>query len=169
MVWSQPSSVIAAQTETAIAVTALRKQYGAVEAIKGIDFAVQPGEIFGLIGPDGAGKTTTFQILAGVRSATSGDVSVLGTEPRHARLDLGYVTQKFSLYTDLSIEENMRYSAGLRQVETAQFETLSRSLLQRVDLDRFRDRLAGQLSGGMKQKLALCCALVSPAQTIAAG
>lgn len=148
-------------TEMAIAVQSLRKRYGPIEALKGIDFAVQPGEIFGLIGPDGAGKTTTFQILAGVMQSTAGDVSVLGTEPRHARLNLGYVTQKFSLYPDLSILENMRYSAGLRRVPEARFEARASELLGQVDLDRFRDRLAGQLSGGMKQKLALCCALVS--------
>ncbi len=147
--------------EAAIAVAHLRKRYGAVEALKGIEFAVQPGEIFGLIGPDGAGKTTTFQILAGVMAATAGEVRVLGKEPRLARLNLGYVTQKFSLYPDLSILENLRYSAGLRRVPAARFEAQARSLLQRVDLDRFRDRLAGQLSGGMKQKLALCCALIS--------
>ena len=147
--------------EAAIAVAHLRKRYGTVEALKGIAFAVQPGEIFGLIGPDGAGKTTTFQILAGVMTATAGEVRVLGKEPRLARLNLGYVTQKFSLYPDLSILENLRYSAGLRRVPAARFEAQARSLLQRVDLDHFRDRLAGQLSGGMKQKLALCCALIS--------
>ncbi|MGG6241123.1 ATP-binding cassette domain-containing protein [Nodosilinea sp. AN01ver1] len=146
---------------SAIAVHALRKRYGSLEALKGIDFTVQPGEIFGLIGPDGAGKTTTFQILAGVMEATAGEVAVLGNRPRDARLDLGYVTQKFSLYADLSIAENMRYSAGLRQVNDQDFEARSQSLLRQVDLDRFRDRLAGQLSGGMKQKLALCCALVA--------
>ena len=161
MVLSQPSSLAVSQAEAAIAVQSLHKRYGAVEALKGIDFTVQPGEIFGLIGPDGAGKTTTFQILAGVLEATSGEVAVLGTEPRLARLALGYVTQKFSLYADLSIEENMRYSAGLRRIAPADFESRACSLLQRVDLDRFRDRLAGQLSGGMKQKLGLCCALVA--------
>lgn len=119
------------------------------------------GEIFGLIGPDGAGKTTTFIILAGVMEAISGEVVVLGKQPRAARLDLGYVTQKFSLYADLSIGENMRYSAGLRQVPEDVFEARSQQLLKRVDLHRFTDRLTGQLSGGMKQKLALCCALVA--------
>ncbi len=147
--------------ETAIAVYNLSKRYGTLEALKGIDFAVQRGEIFGLIGPDGAGKTTTFQILAGVMEATAGDVTVLGTHPRAARLDLGYVTQRFSLYADLSIVENMRYSAGLRQIPERAFQVRSQTLLQRVDLHHFTDRLAGQLSGGMKQKLALCCALVS--------
>ena len=150
-----------ARREGAVSVHRLVKRYGAVEALKGIDFEVKPGEIFGLIGPDGAGKTTTFQILAGVMVATAGEARVLGVAPRAARLDLGYVTQRFSLYADLSIGENMRYSAGLRQMPTVEFEGRSRQLLQRVDLYRFRDRLARQLSGGMKQKLALCCALVA--------
>ncbi|MGA1133498.1 MAG: ATP-binding cassette domain-containing protein [Prochlorotrichaceae cyanobacterium] len=150
----------------AITVRHLRKQYNRVEALKGISFQVQPGEIFGLIGPDGAGKTTTFAILAGVLEATAGEVAVLGTQPRNARLNLGYVTQKFSLYPDLSIAENMRYSAGLRRVSEKSFSDRARTLLQRVDLDRFRDRLAGQLSGGMKQKLALCCALVTQPQIL---
>lgn len=146
--------------EVAVVVRALSKRYGTVEALKGVTFAVSPGEIFGLIGPDGAGKTTTFQILAGVMQATAGEVQVLGTEPRLARLNLGYVTQKFSLYPDLSILENLRYSAGLRRVPEARFAARSEELLGRLGLDGFRHRLAGQLSGGMKQKLALCCALV---------
>jgi len=153
-------------TQPAIAVRHLRKRYGSLDALKGIDFSVQRGEIFGLIGPDGAGKTTTFQILAGVMAATAGEVTVLGRPPRQARLDLGYVTQQFSLYADLSVEENMRYSAGLRRVPDKAFTERSRELLQRVDLDRFRDRLAGQLSGGMKQKLTLCCGLVSQPQVL---
>ncbi len=155
------SGAIATQSEAAIAVHQLRKSYGGVAALKGLDFTIQRGEIFGLIGPDGAGKTTTFQILAGVMAATAGEVSVLGTDPHRARLNVGYVTQKFSLYGDLSIAENLRYSAGLRRISAADLEARSRQLLQRVDLYRFRDRLAGQLSGGMKQKLALCCALVA--------
>ncbi len=147
--------------DSAIAVHNLRKCYGPLEALKGIDFTVKRGEIFGLIGPDGAGKTTTFGILAGVMESTSGEVVVLGTQPRAARLDLGYVTQKFSLYADLSIAENMRYSAGLRQVPADEFETRSDELLRRVGLHRFTDRLAGQLSGGMRQKLSLCCTLIA--------
>lgn len=147
--------------QVAIAVHDLHKSYGSVAAVKGVSFAVQPGEIFGLIGPDGAGKTTTFQILAGVREATSGQVSVLGKPPRAARLNLGYLTQKFSLYPDLSVLENLRYSAGLRRVSEPRFAAQAPYLLQRVGLEPFGERLAGQLSGGMKQKLALCCALIA--------
>ncbi|EDX82999.1 ABC transporter, ATP-binding protein [Synechococcus sp. PCC 7335] len=145
----------------AIAVHQLCKNYHQTAALKEINFSVNHSEIFGLIGPDGAGKTTAFGILAGVMESSSGEVSVLGDRPREARLNLGYVTQKFSLYPDLSIAENMRYSAGLRQVPDDAFERRAKRLLQSVDLHRFTNRLARQLSGGMKQKLALCCALIA--------
>lgn len=152
--------------EEAIAVTGLEKRYGPIAALKGISFTVKPGEIFGLIGPDGAGKTTAFQILAGVMNASAGQVSVLGRSPRLARLNLGYLTQKFSLYLDLSIAENLRYTAGLRRVSAARFAVLAPQLLQRVGLAPFTDRLAGKLSGGMRQKLALCCALIAEPQVL---
>jgi ABC-2 type transport system ATP-binding protein len=146
---------------TVIQVEGLRKRYGKFEAVHGIDMTVQRGEIFGLIGPDGAGKTTTFQILAGVMEASEGTVQVLGRSPRDARLGIGYLTQQFSLYLDLSIDENIRYSAGLREVPPERLAERRDRYLKLMSLDRFGDRLAGQLSGGMKQKLALCCALVS--------
>lgn len=150
----------------AIVVTDLRKTYDRLQALQGISFTVQPGEIFGLIGPDGAGKTTTFQILAGVMAATAGSVRVLGVEPRQARLRLGYVTQRFSLYPDLSVLENMAYVAGLRRLPRAVVEARAHLLLERVGLERFGRRLAADLSGGMRQKLALCCALVSEPQVL---
>ncbi|MBW4521414.1 MAG: ATP-binding cassette domain-containing protein [Scytolyngbya sp. HA4215-MV1] len=149
-----------------VQVSGLQKRYGNLEAVKGINFAVQPGEIFGLIGPDGAGKTTTFHILAGVMEATSGEVRVLGKRPRDARLALGYLTQQFSLYLDLSIDENLRYTAGLREVPDRLMLQRRSKYLQLMGLEKFGDRLAGQLSGGMKQKLALCCALVAQPQIL---
>ncbi len=152
--------------ETVISVERLHKQYGQVAAVRGIDFAVRAGEVFGLIGPDGAGKTTTFHILGGVMEATAGDVRVLGQQARDARLKIGYLTQQFSLYLDLSIDENLRYVAGLRQVPDDLFAQRREKYLRLMSLDRFGDRLAGQLSGGMKQKLALCCALVSQPQVL---
>lgn len=139
----------------------LHKRYGKFPAVRGIDLTVQQGEIFGLIGPDGAGKTTTFQILAGVLEASEGQVEVLGRSPRDARLGIGYLTQQFSLYLDLSIDENIRYSAGLREVPPQRLAARRDRYLKLMSLDQFGDRLAGQLSGGMKQKLALCCALVA--------
>lgn len=144
-----------------IEVAELYKRYGKLTAVRGVNFAVRRGEIFGLIGPDGAGKTTTFHILAGVMEASAGDVWVLGKIPRHARLEIGYLTQQFSLYLDLSIDENLRYSAGLREVSNELFMQRRAKYLKLMGLEKFSDRLAGQLSGGMKQKLALCCALVS--------
>ncbi|MBF2051491.1 MAG: ABC transporter ATP-binding protein [Elainella sp. C42_A2020_010] len=145
----------------AIQVRGLQKRYGQIAAVRGVDFTVQRGEIFGLIGPDGAGKTTTFQILAGVMEASAGEVEVLGRSPREARLGIGYLTQQFSLYLDLSIDENIRYSAGLREVPPHRLAERRDRYLKLMNLDRFGDRLAGQLSGGMKQKLALCCALIA--------
>lgn len=140
----------------------LRHCYGKQdqEAVAGISLDIYQGEIFGLIGPDGAGKTTTFQILSGVMQQTSGIVEVFGSRPRDVRLQMGYLTQRFSLYPDLSIAENLRYAAGLREVSDAAFKTRSEHFLGLLDLARFKERLAGRLSGGMKQKLALCCALI---------
>ncbi len=144
-----------------IQVNNLYHRYGKLVAVQGVDFTVGLGEIFGLIGPDGAGKTSTFHILAGVMAATSGEVRVLGKLPREARLSIGYVTQQMSLYLDLSVEENLRYSAGLRRVPRLEFLQRRSHYLRLMGLEDFHDRLAGQLSGGMKQKLALCCALIS--------
>ncbi len=148
-------------TNIVIQVEGLSKRYGKLVAVKGIDFAVKRGEIFGLIGPDGAGKTTTFHILGGVMEASAGDIQVLGKLPRNARLSIGYLTQQFSLYLDLSIDENLRYSAGLREVPEKLFQQRRHKYLRLMSLEKFCDRLAGRLSGGMKQKLALCCALIS--------
>src|SRR5919197_46982 len=145
----------------AIRIQDLWKSYGSVEAVRGINLEVSEGEIFGLIGPDGAGKTTTFQILAGVMEADSGVVEVFGYPAREMRAQTGYLTQSFSLYPDLSVMENIRYTGALRRVADDQIRTRARQYLRLFDMDRFEDRLAGRLSGGMKQKLALACALVS--------
>ena len=158
---SPPRSLSSDLANPVIQVAGLQKRYGKLTAVKGIDFAVQRGEIFGLIGPDGAGKTTTFQILAGVMEASDGKVEVLGRSPRDARLGIGYLTQQFSLYLDLSLDENIRYSAGLREVPPDRLTERRDRYLKLMNLERFGDRLAGQLSGGMKQKLALCCALIA--------
>ncbi|MUL38397.1 ATP-binding cassette domain-containing protein [Gloeocapsopsis dulcis] len=157
---------VTASIELVIQVEGLRKRYGKFVAVRGIDFTVRQGEIFGLIGPDGAGKTTTFHILAGVMEASEGAVQVLGLPPRDARLNIGYLTQQFSLYLDLSIDENLSYSAGLRKISSDLLQQRRNKYLKLMGLERFGDRLAGQLSGGMKQKLALCCALVSQPQIL---
>jgi len=145
----------------AIRVTALTKRYGEIEAVRGIDLEVRAGEIFGLIGPDGAGKTSTFQILGGVMEATSGVAELLGRPAREARSSVGYLTQAFSLYPDLSVAENLRYVGDLRRVPVPEIEQRGRRYLTMFGMERFTGRLAGRLSGGMKQKLALACALVA--------
>ena len=152
---------MSAAPDVAIRVAGLSKRYGAVEAVRGIDLEVRTGEIFGLIGPDGAGKTSTFQVLGGVMEATSGGAELLGRPARNARPFVGYLTQAFSLYPDLSVRENLRYVGELRLVERADIERRGRRYLEMFGMDRFEDRLAGRLSGGMKQKLALACALVA--------
>ena len=146
---------------TAISVSALEKRYEKIEAVRGIDLTIQEGEIFGLIGPDGAGKTSTFQILGGVMEATSGTAQVFGRPAREMRSQTGYLTQTFSLYQDLSVAENIRYLGDLRRVPTPEIRERGDRYLAMFDMDRFKDRLAGRLSGGMKQKLALVCALVA--------
>jgi ABC-2 type transport system ATP-binding protein len=146
--------------QSAIRVTDLWKRYGAVEAVRGVSLEVNEGEIFGLIGPDGAGKTTTFQILAGVMEADSGAAEVFGRPAREMRAQTGYLTQTFSLFPDLSVMENIRYIGDLRGVPPNDIVERGRRYLRMFDMDRFEGRLAGRLSGGMKQKLALACALV---------
>ena len=144
-----------------VRVVDLWKKYGDTEAVRGISFEVQPGEIFGLIGPDGAGKTSTFQILGGVMSATSGVTEIYGKASRDARSLVGYLTQAFSLYPDLSVGENIRYVGDLRRVPLDEITRRGHEYLSMFDMDRFIDRLAGKLSGGMKQKLSLVAALVA--------
>jgi ABC-2 type transport system ATP-binding protein len=146
--------------QMAVQVRDLWKRYGSLEAVRGITFEVYRGEIFGLIGPDGAGKTSTFQVLAGVMEATSGSANVFGRPTREMRSQTGYLTQTFSLYPDLTVAENIRYGGDLRRIPQNEIVERGHKYLQMFDMDRFADRLAGQLSGGMKQKLALVCALV---------
>ncbi|MEH2367782.1 ATP-binding cassette domain-containing protein [Nostoc sp.] len=149
-----------------IYIQGLHKHYGRLAAVRGIDLTVQQGEMFGLIGPDGAGKTTTFHILGGVMEPTAGEVQIFGQVARDARSITGYLTQQFSLYLDLNINENLRYAAGLRQVPNDLFWTRRDRLLRLMNLEQFAKRQAGQLSGGMKQKLALCCVLISQPQVL---
>jgi len=147
-------------SESAILATGLRKNYGPVEAVRGISLEVAHGEIFGLIGPDGAGKTSVFQILAGIMPATSGEARMLGVPAREARSSVGYLTQVFSLYHDLSVAENLRYMGEVRRLTERDIAERGRRYLTMFGMERFRDRLAGRLSGGMKQKLSLACALI---------
>ncbi|HVW10203.1 MAG TPA: ABC transporter ATP-binding protein, partial [Bryobacteraceae bacterium] len=153
--------------DPAIGVSDLVKTYAAgANAVRGISLSVARGEIFGLIGPDGAGKTTTFQIMAGVMEATSGAVSIYGVPARDARFHTGYLTQTFSLYPDLTVWENIRYLGDLREVRPRDIEERGNRYLSMFDMDRFKERLAGRLSGGMKQKLSLVSALVAQPQVL---
>jgi len=152
---------VASEVETAIKVRGLKKSYGGFAAVKGIDLDITVGEIFGFIGPDGAGKTSVFQILGGVMQQTSGVAEMYGKAAVDARPFVGYLTQTFSLYQDLSVAENLQYVGQLRLLSNKQIRDRGQHYLQMFGMDRFTDRLAGSLSGGMKQKLALACALIA--------
>lgn len=148
--------------KTAIRVYGLKKNYGKTEAVRGIDLEIKAGEIYGLIGPDGAGKTSVFQILGGVMPETSAEeIKMYGVRPREARSVVGYLTQAFSLYQDLTVKENLRYIGELRLLSRREIEERGMYYLRLFDMARFTERLAGRLSGGMKQKLALACALIA--------
>jgi ABC-2 type transport system ATP-binding protein len=147
--------------ETVVEVHSLSKSYGDLKALDEVTFEVRRGEIFGLIGADGAGKTTAFRIIGGVLAEGGGQIRVLGNTPRDARPHVGYLTQPFSLYQDLSVDENLNYAGGLREVPAADFSDRRSRYFKLFDMDRFTERLAGRLSGGMKQKLALTCALIA--------
>ncbi|HZD96264.1 MAG TPA: ATP-binding cassette domain-containing protein [Candidatus Sulfotelmatobacter sp.] len=140
---------------------ALSRNYGPIAALDAVNFEVRPGEIFGFIGADGAGKTTTFRIMGGVLQQGGGEIQVLDTDPRQARPGVGYLTQPFSLYQDLSVDENLSYAGGLREVSEENFTKRREHYFKLFELKSFTDRLAGRLSGGMKQKLALSCALIA--------
>ncbi|HVC01862.1 MAG TPA: ABC transporter ATP-binding protein [Steroidobacteraceae bacterium] len=150
--------------EPAVSVQALGKRFGAVRAVHEVAFTVARGEIFGLVGPDGAGKTTTMRMLAGVLRADSGQIRVDGVDvladPERAKRHLSYMPQRFGLYEDLSVAENIFFYAELFGVPRAQRISRSSELLRAAGLAGFERRLAGQLSGGMKQKLGLVCALI---------
>jgi drug efflux transport system ATP-binding protein len=148
----------------AIQVVSLGKSFGPVRAVHELSFEVNSGEIFGLVGPDGAGKTTTMRMLAGVLPPDSGRATVSGCDiasnPEGAKHDLSYMPQRFGLYDDLTVSENIAFYADLFSVKRAERDTRATSLLQAAGLSEFGTRLAGKLSGGMKQKLGLVCALI---------
>ena len=147
---------------TAINIEQLHKNYGDIKAVNGIDLSVNIGEMFGLVGPDGAGKTTTIRILCGLHKPDSGYVELLGSELKKNKKEIqnqiGYLSQKFSLYGDLSVDENIEFFADIHNVK--EFKIRREELLSFTRLTPFRDRLAEKLSGGMKQKLALACSLI---------
>ncbi len=149
---------------TKIHVSHLAKSYGKNTALGDVSFDVDSGEIFGLIGPDGAGKTTLIRILCSLVDFDSGEASLCGLDTRREasalKARVGYMPQRFSLYPDLSVAENIRFFADLYQVKRRDYDTRLKELLEFSKLGPFAKRRAGKLSGGMKQKLALCCTLI---------
>ena len=142
----------------------LHKSFGANNAVDGVSLHVAPGEAYGLVGPDGAGKTTTLRLIVAALHADRGSVSILGhdvaREPEQARAKIGYLAQRFSLYGDLTVLENLRFFAQVRGMGGARLADRARQLLGFVGLDGVEGRRADALSGGMKQKLGLACALI---------
>jgi ABC-2 type transport system ATP-binding protein len=148
--------------DPAVALASVEKRFGGRTAVSGLSFSVARGEMFGLIGPDGAGKTTTLRLVCGLLSADAGEVRLFGEDPYRNRAvatsAIGYLSQRFSLYGDLSIDENIEFFARVHGVRG--FDERRTRLLKLTGLEPFRGRLASRLSGGMKQKLALACTLV---------
>jgi drug efflux transport system ATP-binding protein len=153
-----------------VEVEGLVKSFPGVRAVDHLSFRVAAGEIFGLVGPDGAGKTTTMRVLAGVLSPDEGSATVCGCDvvrdPESVKGRISYMPQRFGLYEDLTVNENIRFYADLFGVARRQREQNAQRLLAACAMSEFGDRLAGNLSGGMKQKLGLVCALIHTPQLL---
>lgn len=150
------------EMKTAIEINDITKSYGSLKALDGVSLSVGEGELFGLIGPDGAGKSTLYSILATLMKPDNGKATELGLDTaidyRKLRLKIGYMPERFSLYQDMTVMENLRFFASLFGVHIEDTYDLIAPIF--TQLKKFPDRMAGKLSGGMKQKLALCCALI---------
>src|SRR5918996_2159636 len=151
--------------ELLVNATNLRKTFGDPRAVDGVSLEIPAGEIYGLVGADGAGKTTTLRLLVGALKADSGQVNICGydidSQTEQARAQFGYLSQRFSMYEDLTVLENIRFFAEVRGLESDEWLPRCMEILEFVGLADFKDRRAGQLSGGMKQKLGLASALVT--------
>jgi ABC-2 type transport system ATP-binding protein len=149
---------------TAVEVERLRRTFGTLVAVDDLSFSAESGSLFGIVGPDGAGKTTTLRMLAGVLRPTSGRASVAGVDvavdPEGVKPKIAYMAQRFGLYEDLTVAENLDFYADLYRVPARERGPRLERLYGFSRLGEFRDRLAGKLSGGMKQKLALSCSLI---------
>jgi ABC-2 type transport system ATP-binding protein len=147
-----------------VALDALSRHFGELVAVDRLTFEVRRGEIFGIVGPDGAGKTTTLRMLAGVLPPTTGDARVRGISvaraPERIKPKIAYMAQRFGLYEDLTVRENIEFYADLYRVPRRERPARLERLYHFSNLGEFQDRLAGNLSGGMKQKLSLSCALI---------
>ncbi|MBI3175697.1 MAG: ABC transporter ATP-binding protein [Chloroflexi bacterium] len=152
-------------TDLLVNATNLHKSFGDNHAVDGVSLHVKPGEIYGLVGSDGAGKTTTMRLLVGALRPDEGEINVCGfdvsKQVEQARSQVGYLSQRFSLYEDLTVLENIRFFAEVRGLSQTEWLPRSLEILEFVGLGNFKDRRAGQLSGGMKQKLGLASALVT--------
>jgi len=150
--------------ESIIETSGLTKRFGDLIAVDHLDLSIAPGEIFGLVGPDGAGKTTTLRMLSGLMDPTEGSARVAGhdvaRESQAVRDEIGYMAQRFGLYQDLTVEENMIFYADLFNITGPARADLTAQLLRMTRMEPFASRPAGKLSGGMKQKLALMCTLL---------
>ena len=151
-------------SQFALTANSLTKSFPGIRAVDHVSFEVSAGEIFGLVGPDGAGKSTTLRMLAGVMPPDEGAATVAGFDvvhdPEGAKHHLSYMPQRFGLYEDLTVDENIRFYANLFGVNKGERQERSTQLLGAAGMSEFRKRLAGKLSGGMKQKLGLVCALI---------
>lgn len=143
----------------------IRKSFGDLKAVDNVSLQIKAGEIYGLVGADGAGKTTTMRLLVGALKADSGDINICGydinRQTQEARSQFGYLSQRFSLYEDLTVLENIRFFAEVRGLKSNEWLPRCMEILEFVGLEKFTQRRAGQLSGGMKQKLGLASALVT--------
>ncbi|MCC7116951.1 MAG: ABC transporter ATP-binding protein [Anaerolineales bacterium] len=143
----------------------LHKKFNDTHAVNDVALNIKAGEIYGLVGSDGAGKTTTMRMLVGALAPTAGSINVCGydvlKQVENARAQIGYLSQRFSLYEDLTVLENIRFFAEIRGLSSSAWLPRSLEILEFVGLEKFKDRRAGQLSGGMKQKLGLASALVT--------
>ncbi len=152
-------------TDYLVNATGLKKSFGATCAVDDVSLRIKAGEIYGLVGSDGAGKTTTMRLLVGALLQDAGEVSVCGydilKQSEQARSQIGYLSQRFSMYEDLTVLENIRFFAEIRGLSATEWLPRSMEILEFVGLGKFVDRRAGQLSGGMKQKLGLASALVT--------
>jgi ABC-2 type transport system ATP-binding protein len=151
--------------EFLVQATGLKKYFNTTHAVDGVELQIPAGEIYGLVGSDGAGKTTTMRLLVGALLPDAGEVSICGynilKQTEQARSTIGYLSQRFSMYEDLTVLENIRFFAEVRGLSPTEWLPRSMEILEFVGLDKFKDRRAGQLSGGMKQKLGLASALVT--------
>ncbi|KAA3647281.1 MAG: ABC transporter ATP-binding protein [Chloroflexi bacterium] len=157
-------------SQAAIALSSLTKEFKDNRAVDSLDISIQPGELFGLVGPDGAGKTTTLRLLAGLLDITEGEATIAGldlaAETEKIKSHIGYMAQEFSMYAELSVEENLLFFAELYDVPVEHIQARKERLLEFAGLTEFKERRAAHLSGGMQKKLALACTLIHEPQIL---